>query len=235
MHDSNKPGMPDPPGNRLPSPSMHSEAHSTHPEKHASTQDDFVIVQVGGGRREPSPAPATTPMRLRQKIKATTKDTGLVREASHRRSHMSPIETAIGDCQNADDVNPFLSEPNIQAAAKVQTATSLATSLSKSPAFYKSHPIFNANVVGDDDTPRPTPAAQKPEASVHPLDTLTRVPSVQPLDLSRASSIQPLDIFTKASSKSRSVLASTLDRLGFEPANFGNITDVSACVTCRQR
>jgi len=139
MHGSNEPGMPDPPGNRLPSPSTCSEAHSTHPEKSTSTQDDFVIVQVGGGHREPSPAPATTPTRLRQKIKATTRDTGLVRAASRRRSHMSPIEP--GDFQTADDDNPFLSEPVIQAAAKVQTDTSLATSTSKSPAFYEDPPV----------------------------------------------------------------------------------------------
>lgn len=136
MHGSSKPGMPGlAPGNCLPSPSTCSETHSVHPEKNTSSQDDFVIVQVGGGCREPLPAPATTPTRLHQKIKATTKDTGLVHEASRRRCHMSPIEPAIGDCQNANNVNPFLSEPNIQAAAKVQTDTSRTTSLSKSPAF----------------------------------------------------------------------------------------------------
>jgi len=103
--------------------------------------------------------------------------------------------------------------------------------------------LFKVNIVAEgDDTPRPTPVAQKPEPSVRPLDTLTRASSVHPLDtITRAPSVQPLDTLTRAPSsecpnlaKPRSGLAPTLNRLGFEPANFGNIADVSICITRRQ-
>ncbi|KAI6130791.1 hypothetical protein EDD16DRAFT_1027724 [Pisolithus croceorrhizus] len=43
----------------------------------ALSTDDYIQVQVGGGRREPTPV-IVTPTRLRQKIKATGRDTGLV-------------------------------------------------------------------------------------------------------------------------------------------------------------
>ena len=41
--------------------------------------------QIGGGRRAPSPPPVQTPTRLRTIVKATTWDSGLVRDAEMRR------------------------------------------------------------------------------------------------------------------------------------------------------
>ena len=77
--------------------------------------DDYVHVQVGGGRRELSPPVIVTPMCLCQRIKATSRDTGLVRDASFRQSQLLPPVTpphTSTDMQMDDD--PFLSEPIMQ-------------------------------------------------------------------------------------------------------------------------
>jgi len=85
-------------------------------------QDDYVLVpQEGGGRREPSPSIQITPTRLRQKIKATTRDTGLIHEASFRRSLIPSSETPTDFPQSSDGDNPFLSEPLINIASNTIT------------------------------------------------------------------------------------------------------------------
>ena len=83
-----------------------------------STTDDYVHVgqpQVGGGRRAPS-SPVVTPTRtLRPRtLKATSKDTGLVRDAAVRRRQLptpAPLPHSSGEANLVDD-NPFLSQPN---------------------------------------------------------------------------------------------------------------------------
>jgi len=81
----------------------------------AFSTNDYVHVQVSGGRRELTPPVIVTPTRLRQRIKATGRDTGLVRDASFRRSQLLPPVTLPQTTAeiNVDD-DPFLSEPIMQ-------------------------------------------------------------------------------------------------------------------------
>ena len=44
--------------------------------------------QIGGGRRPASPPPEQTPTRLCSRVKATERDTGLVRDAGTRRERL---------------------------------------------------------------------------------------------------------------------------------------------------
>jgi len=76
--------------------------------------DSYVHVQVGGGRREPSPA-VVTPTRLRSKITATGRDIGLIRDASFCRSQMLPPVTPPQLTTEMDIDNPFLSEPLVHS------------------------------------------------------------------------------------------------------------------------
>lgn len=72
------------------------------------SSDDYVQAQIGGGRCEPSPV-IVTPMRLRQKIKATGRDTGLVQEASFRRSQLpKPATPPSASKDTTIDDDPFL-------------------------------------------------------------------------------------------------------------------------------
>ena len=86
--------------------------HSVEPGE--PTKDDitdsYVHVQVGGGRREPSPI-IVTPTHLRSKITATGKDIGLIQDATFRRSQMLPPATPSQLTAEMDIDNPFLSEP----------------------------------------------------------------------------------------------------------------------------
>jgi hypothetical protein len=50
---------------------------------------EYVHKQLGGGRRQSSP-PELTPTRLRSRIRATSRDAGIVKEASIRRAHQQP-------------------------------------------------------------------------------------------------------------------------------------------------
>jgi len=84
-----------------------------------STTDDYVHVvqpQVGGGRWAPSSPVIVTPTRtLCPRIKAMSKDAGLVRDAAVRRRQLPtpvPLPHSSGEA-NLDD-NPFLSEPIVQ-------------------------------------------------------------------------------------------------------------------------
>ena len=89
-----------------------------------STTDDYVHVgqpQVGGGRRAPSSLVVVMPTRtLRPRtLKATSKDTGLVRDAAVRRRQLptpAPLPHSSGEANLVDD-NPFLSEPVVQPNA----------------------------------------------------------------------------------------------------------------------
>jgi len=127
MHDSDEPGA-DPQAIHLPSLSTCLDTSSAHPALSASSQDDFVLVQIGGGCCKPLPALEMTPTQLRQKIKATTRDTGIVHEVSFHRSHLPLVEPSTEGTWNADDIDPFLSEPTIQTVSKT-------TSTSKSLSF----------------------------------------------------------------------------------------------------
>ncbi|KAG6377897.1 hypothetical protein JVT61DRAFT_14685 [Boletus reticuloceps] len=60
------------------------ESAEGHPPASAEQLDE----QIGGGRRLPSPPPIQTPTRLRAKVKATERDTGLVRDAGMRRGRL---------------------------------------------------------------------------------------------------------------------------------------------------
>ena len=160
MHDSNKPG-------------------STHSEPSGSTQDNFIIVQVGGGCCKPSP-PMVTPTQLRQKIKATTRDTGLVCDMMFCHSYLTPTKSSIEDTPTADnDNNPFILEPTIPSAAKVQTDTSATIEMGMPFMFINNVHVINLIVVTEgDDTPRPSEkAAQKCGPSVAPLNALSGMPS----------------------------------------------------------
>ena len=75
--------------------------------------DNYVLLppQEEGGRREPSPSTMITPTRLRQKIKATTRDTGLIHEASFCQSFAPSTKCSTDVPQSLDgDTNPFFSE-----------------------------------------------------------------------------------------------------------------------------
>ena len=84
-----------------------------------STTNDYVHVvqpQVGGGHRAPSSPVIVTPTQtLHPRIKAMSKDAGLVRDAAVRRRQLptpAPLPHSGGEV-NLDD-NPFLSEPVVQ-------------------------------------------------------------------------------------------------------------------------
>ncbi|KAG6373007.1 hypothetical protein JVT61DRAFT_7058 [Boletus reticuloceps] len=71
-----------------------------------SFSNERMEEQVGGGRRAASPPPEQTPTRLRSKVKATERDTGLVRNAGTRRERLlhdlptiseSPIPSPSGE------------------------------------------------------------------------------------------------------------------------------------------
>ncbi|KIK16567.1 hypothetical protein PISMIDRAFT_15735 [Pisolithus microcarpus 441] len=77
-----------------------------------SSSDDYLQVQVGGGRREPSPI-IVTPTRLHQKIKATGRDASLVRDASFHRSQLPKQATPLPTSKETTTCdNPFLSPSN---------------------------------------------------------------------------------------------------------------------------
>jgi len=216
MYGSDEPGV-DPQAIHLPSLSTCLDTSLACPELSTSGQDDFMLVQVGGGRREPSPAPEMTPMQLRQKIKATTRDTGIVREASFRRSHLPLVEPSTEGIQNADDVNPFLSEPVNQTASKTDTSLT-----SKSLNFFEWYLLLNhMDLAADgDETPR-GPAVQKPVPAVNPLNTLTRASSNAPPDLSLPS-LRPSNTLAVETPKTvthtrSSVPPEALDKFVFEP------------------
>ena len=157
-----------------------NEPESNHSEAFGSTQDDFIIVQVGGGRREPSPPMVVTPTRLHQRIKPTTRNTGLVRDASFHHSYMTPTKSSVEDTPTTDnDDNPFLSEPTIQTATKAQTDTSMTIKMGMPFVFINGVHVINLIAVTEgDDTPCPSErAAQQPGSSVAPLNTLSGVSS----------------------------------------------------------
>ncbi|KIO00404.1 hypothetical protein M404DRAFT_29553 [Pisolithus tinctorius Marx 270] len=216
-----------PPVITLPSLLTCLDASSAHPEPSASTHDDFVVVQVGGGRHEPTP-PFVTPMRLHQKVKATTRDTGLVHEASLCRSHMLATD---------NDDNPFLSEPIVpntrvdtspmknpgnpgipKPGCSVPPLNTLTGVPSKLPPE-QSSPIANVQtntsltknpIVEGDYTPRLAgPAVSKRGCSVPPLSTLTRVPSKSPPDLP-VPSTQPSTTLTNEVAKEAPAQGTTL-------------------------
>ncbi|OAX32650.1 hypothetical protein K503DRAFT_805048 [Rhizopogon vinicolor AM-OR11-026] len=80
----------------------------------AST-NDFAYEQFGGGGRYESPAVELTPSRLRSRLKATSRNVGLVKDASVRRQAFQPPTT---------DSRNFVIPPHSQAHA-----TSLNTTL----------------------------------------------------------------------------------------------------------
>jgi len=179
-----------------------NEPESNCSEAFGSTQDDFVVVQVGGGHREPSPPVVVTPTRLCQRIKATTRDTGLVRDTSFRRSYMTPTKSSVKDTSTADnDDNPFLSEPTIQTAAKAQTDTSMTIKTGTPFVFINGVHVINLIAVTEgDDTPRPSErAAQQPGSSVAPLNTLSGVSSA-PAARRPGPLVDPLDTLSGAPS-----------------------------------
>ena len=95
--------------------------------------DDYVLLppQEGGGHHEPSPSIVITPTRLRQKIKATTRDTGLIHEASFRRSFVPSTETSMDVPQSSDGDDPFLSEPLIKTVFNTCSNTSITENIGK--------------------------------------------------------------------------------------------------------
>ncbi|KAG0706005.1 hypothetical protein DFH29DRAFT_1077381 [Suillus ampliporus] len=56
---------------------------------------EYVHEQLGGGRRQATP-PELTPTRLRSKIRATSRDAGVVKEASIRQAHQLPHKQHSG-------------------------------------------------------------------------------------------------------------------------------------------
>ncbi|KIJ57555.1 hypothetical protein HYDPIDRAFT_34992 [Hydnomerulius pinastri MD-312] len=88
-----------------PPPSHPTNSNSFSPP---DTVENFEDEQVGGGRRTPSPPPYQTTTRLWSTVKATNRDSGLVREAQARRGRL--LEQASVPSSEHND-NPFLSEP----------------------------------------------------------------------------------------------------------------------------
>ncbi|KAF9233117.1 hypothetical protein BU15DRAFT_80472 [Melanogaster broomeanus] len=156
--------------------------------------EDVIEGQIGGGRRQPSPPPVETPTRLHAIVKATVKDSGVVREAQTRRSRLlekHPAPTPL-DC---DD--PFRSEPAAllghapaNTSESIQCASVLFRESQDSPteplflpsgSTIKSPPLrippaeplapFDAmaqsHVASDDDTPRPCPQVARVPGSGH--------------------------------------------------------------------
>lgn len=75
--------------------------------------------QIGGGGRMPSPPPVQTPTRLRTTVKATAKDSGLVREAQARRGQL--LQAQLGA-----DGDPFQEAPPVATqSSHVQCASLL--------------------------------------------------------------------------------------------------------------
>jgi len=148
------------------------------------------------------PPAVVTPTQLHQKIKATTRDTGLVRDASFRRSYLTPTKSSTEDIPTADnDDNPFLSEPIIQTATKVQTDISVTIKMGTPFGFVNSVDVINLIAVTDgNDTPCPSErAARKPGPLVIPLNTLSGMPSA-PAIRKPGPSVSPLNTLSGAPS-----------------------------------
>ena len=86
----------------------------TEPDDMSSSSDNYVHVQLGGRRRQLSPPVIVTPTHLRPRIKATGRDTGLVRDATFRRSQLVTQAAPPQAITDTGDDNPFLSEPLMQ-------------------------------------------------------------------------------------------------------------------------
>jgi len=80
----------------------------------ALSTDDYVHVQVSGSHRVLPPV-IVMPTHLCQRIKATRRDTGLVRDASFQQSQLfTPVTLPQTSAENNIDDNPFLSELILQ-------------------------------------------------------------------------------------------------------------------------
>ncbi|KAI5981523.1 hypothetical protein EDD15DRAFT_2379435 [Pisolithus albus] len=73
--------------------------------------EDTVEEQIGGGRRPPSPPPQLTPTRFRTHIRATVRDSGLVREAQARRERLLNPPQSDGALNNNEDIFGVKSTP----------------------------------------------------------------------------------------------------------------------------
>ncbi|KIM50169.1 hypothetical protein SCLCIDRAFT_34584 [Scleroderma citrinum Foug A] len=200
--------------------------------------DDYILLppQEGGGHHEPSPSIMITPTQLCQKIKATTQNTGLIHEASFRRSFVPSTETSADVLQSSDGDNPFLSEPLIKAVSNTHGNTSITKNIEGDNTPWSSqlkpHMIVSSlntltikaasNAHTDTSIGKHTgefveiSSLLKPSTMVIPFNTLLQGSSKPPPEQSAPSPHIPV--------KSAHGLAplSALNKLGFEPAQSVN-------------
>ncbi|KIJ57800.1 hypothetical protein HYDPIDRAFT_171535, partial [Hydnomerulius pinastri MD-312] len=72
-----------------------------------------VEEQIGGGRRESSPPPEQTSTRFRTKVKATERDSGIVRSAQARRMRMLDDIPTLAPSSSVEDDGLFRSKPAV--------------------------------------------------------------------------------------------------------------------------
>jgi len=86
----------------------------TEPDDMSSSSDNYVHVQLGGGRRQLSPPVIVAPMCLCPRIKATGQDTGLIQDATFRQSQLVTQAAPPQVITDTGDDITFLSEPLMQ-------------------------------------------------------------------------------------------------------------------------
>ena len=191
-----------------------------------TSTDDYIHVQVGGGRREPTPV-IVTPTRLRQNIKAMGKDTGVVRDAALRRSQL-PKSVTPSQVSNDD---PFLSEPlAISNGTTQQPRIILPTSGNAKATVHNEGVYCHEYSLGKKDRSSVL-HCQGPESMRHNRDTTTANEET-PRPPRRASTKEPNPDPPGVASSGMSVCqpikshlapSAALDKLGFEPVSFGVI------------
>ncbi|KAI6104056.1 hypothetical protein EDD16DRAFT_245589 [Pisolithus croceorrhizus] len=166
----------------------------------ALSTDDYIQVQVGGGCREPTPV-IVTPTHLQQKIKATGRDTGLVRDASFRRSQLPKQVTLLpATKETCTDDDPFLSQPDGQLFCDTTS------------------PVTNGSPEPSEETP------QQRLVKVSALRASTEDPVVERLDsLSRGAGNRSSVPLLRRDTKPGLAPSALLDKLGFEPAGHAVI------------
>ncbi|KAF8836912.1 hypothetical protein BDN67DRAFT_1014276 [Paxillus ammoniavirescens] len=147
-----------------------------------TSMEDYVVDQVGGGHRQPSPPPVAMPTKLRTHIKATVHDSGLVQQAE------GPVLLAL-DSQTRAQQNNHLTQ---------STTQHLHTAIPSSPQHLPIRtPTPNTTTVGSSELlfgPLDGPHPNRSPSNVPPNVPQTRVIPPTPANIASSSSLLVDDV-----------------------------------------
>ena len=107
---------------------------TTAPFGMSALDNDYVEVQLGGGRRAVSP-PALTPTRLRTSIKANERDVGIISKVQlHRTQQINPPTSIMEPTDAFVDDNLFLHSPEIRCTLELFPRTEDDIFLNRTPS-----------------------------------------------------------------------------------------------------